>query len=91
MDDQEKQLGFELGGDGSAAGEPNLGEIREDLTAILDEARRVTSGGQWDAGKLRYKKIVFLRLATLLPDGEGEQLSFHFLEELDRIEQLLAA
>jgi hypothetical protein len=91
MDDQEEQLGFELGGDELQPGEPNLHEIREDLKAILDEARAATSEGPWDAGALRYKKIVFLRLVKLLPDEEGEQLSFDFLDQIGRIEALLAA
>ena len=91
MQDNEEQLGFELGGAELAPGKPNLREVREDLEAILQEARNATVEGPWDAKALRYKKIVFLRLAELLPRGEGEQLSFDFLEELGRIEALLAA
>lgn len=91
MYDHEEQLGFELGSDKPVPGQPNLREIREDLEAILDEARGATSEGPWDAGALRYKKIVFLRLVKLLPDDEGEQLSFNFLEEVERIEAVLAA
>ena len=91
MSDREEQLGFELGGEQPVPGQPNLHEIREDLSAILDEARAATSDGPWDAGELRYKKIVFLRLVQLLPVEECEQLSFDFLGEVERIEALLAA
>jgi hypothetical protein len=91
MQDHEGQLGFELGGEQPLPGQPNLQEIREDLAAILDEARGVTSEGPWDMRSLRYKKIVFLQLVKLLPDEEGEQLGFDFLEEVERIETLLAA
>ena len=91
MQDQEEQLGFELGGEEPIPGQPNLREIREDLEAILDEARGATSDGPWDVRSLRYKKIVFLQLVKLLPEDEGEQLSFDFLGEFERIEALLAA
>jgi DNA transposition AAA+ family ATPase len=91
MHDHEEQLGFELGGQEPAPGHPNLSEIREDLAAILAEARQATSDGPWDIRSLRYKKIVFLQLVKLLPDDEGEQLGFDFLGEVERIEALLAA
>lgn len=91
MDNPEEQLGFELGGEPPVPGELNLSEIREDLKAILDEARGVDSNGPWDASALRYKRIVFLRLVQLLPEEEGGQLSFDFLGEVERIEALLAA
>lgn len=91
MQDREEQLGFELGGDEAAPGQPNLREVREDLNAILDEARNATTDGPWDSMALRYKRIVFLQLVQLLPEDEGEQLSFDFLGEVERIEALLAA
>lgn len=91
MHDRDEQLGFELGGDEPVPGQPNLREIREDLEAILVEARCATSDGPWDTKALRYNKIVFLQLVKLLPGEEGAQLSFEFVRELKRIEQLLAA
>jgi hypothetical protein len=91
MDDREEQLGFELGGDEPSPGFPNLREVREDLSAILDQARDASAEGPWDLASLRYKKIVFLQLVKLLPDEEGEQFSFSFLDECQRIEALLAA
>lgn len=91
MSEQEEQLGFELGGDQPTPGHLNLREIREDLEALLDEARLASAEGPWDIRALRYKRIVFLQLAKLLPPDEGEQLSFDFLGEYERIETLLAA
>jgi hypothetical protein len=91
MHENEEQFGFELGGERPEPGQPNLSEIREDLAAILDEARGTNLDGPWDARALRYKKIVFLQLVELLPDEEAEQLSFDFLGEVERIEAMLAA
>lgn len=91
MQDHEDQLGLELGGNEMPASSPNLREIREDLSAILNEARHASANGPWDEASLRYKKIVFLQLVKLLPEDEGIQLSFDFLIECDRIETLLAA
>ena len=92
MADREEQLGFELGGsDPAGPGSPNLDAIREDLGLILQEAADASAEGPWDHRTLRYKKIVFLQLAKLLPDDEGEQLRFDFAEQYERIEGLLAA
>jgi hypothetical protein len=91
MQDHDEQLGFELGCELPVSGQPNLSEIREDLQSILNEARHVSADGPWDTKALRYNKIVFLRLVKLLPIEEGDQLSFDFLGEVERIEALLAA
>jgi hypothetical protein len=91
MQDHDEQLGFELGGHLPNPAEPNLREIREDLQAILAEARSASATGPWNRADVRYKKIVFLRLLELLPSEESEQLSFDFLGEIERIEALLAA
>jgi hypothetical protein len=92
MDKRDEQLGFELG-EASASGGyvPNLEHVREDLTSILCEARSTEDRSPWDARTLRYKKIIFLQMTKWLPDDEAEQLSFEFLKEVERIEQLLAA
>src|SRR5579884_740735 len=92
MDDREEQLGFELGeAPVASAYTPNLQHVREDLESILTEARSGVDESPWDERTLRYKKIVFLQMTKWLPDDEAEQLSFVFLQEIDRIEQLLAA
>ena len=92
MHDHEEQFGFALGHEERAGSDqPRLNEILEDVEAILQEARRATADGPWDSRALRFKKIVFLQLVKLLPDSEGEQPRFEFLDEIDRIERLLAA
>ena len=90
--EDETQLGFDLG-DKPANGVyvPNLDEIREDLHAILDEARRVTSEAPWDERTYRYNKVVFPQMSRWLPEEEAAQLCFEFACEIERIEQLMAA
>lgn len=92
MSDTEEQLGLELGVEAaSSTYAPNLSEICEDLAAILLSAR---SGGEvspWDERTLRYNKIVFVQMTRWLPDAESAQLCFEFRQEVERIEQLLAA
>lgn len=92
MDDREDQLGFELGeAPVRTAYSPNLAHVREDLKAILDEARACISELNWDARTFRYKTIVFAQMTKWLPEEEAEQLRFDFMREAERIEQLLAA
>lgn len=92
MNNDDEQLGFELGTEPVAIGyTPNLAHIREDLTAILNEARSAPDASPWDLRTFRYKRIVFLQMAKWLPDDEAEQLCFEFAKEVERIEQLLAA
>lgn len=91
-DKNETQLGFDLGDKpASGAYEPNLDEIREDLHAILDEARRVTVEAPWDERTYRYNKVVFPQMSRWLPEEEAAQLCFEFSREIERIEQLRAA
>lgn len=90
--EREDQLGFDLG-DAPASGayQPNLIEIREDLHAILEAARRVTTDAIWDERTYRYNKVIFVQMARWLPEEEAAQLCFEFMRELERIEALLAA
>jgi hypothetical protein len=91
-DKNETQLGLDLGDKpASGAYEPNLDEIREDLHAILDEARRVTAEAPWDERTYRYNKVVFPQMSRWLPEEEAAQLCFEFSREIERIEQLMAA
>lgn len=88
----DEQLGFDLGDKpASGAYEPNLDEIREDLHAILDEARGVTAEALWDERTYRYNKVVFPQMSRWLPEEEAAQLCFEFAREIERIEQLMAA
>jgi hypothetical protein len=87
-----RQLGFDLGDKpASGAYQPNLDQIREDLRAMLDDARRVTAEAPWDERTYRYNKVVFPQMSRWLPDEEAAQLRFEFAREIERIEQLLAA
>ena len=92
MQDHDEQLGFELGEEPPKTGYmPNLQYVREDLNAILQEARAAIDYPPWDVRTFHYKKIVFLQMTKWLPDEEAEQLRFEFMQETNRIEQLLAA
>ena len=92
MDESEEQLGFELGETPvSSSYQPNLQHVREDLNAILHEARCGTDASPWDVRTFRYKRIVFIQMAKWLPEDEAEQMCFEFAKELERIEHLLAA
>jgi hypothetical protein len=92
MDEQESQLGFDLGEQPMASGySPNLSHVREDLQGILAEARSALDSPPWDLRTYRYKKIVFLQMAKWLPDDEAQQMCFQFAQEMERIEALLAA
>ena len=86
-----KQLGFDLGDKRTAGYEPDLDEVREDLRAILDAARRVTAEAPWDERTYRYNKVVFPQMSRWLPEEEAAQLCFEFAREIERIEGLMAA
>lgn len=85
------QLGFDLGDKAKPSYEPNLDEIRQELTAMLDSARRVSAEEPWDDRTFRYNKVVFPQMSCWLPDDERNQLCFEFAREIERIELLLAA
>lgn len=86
------QLGLDLGDEPAPATyEPDLDEIRSDLRAILDSARHVSVDALWDERTYRYNKVVFPQMSRWLPDDEAAQLCFEFAQEIERIEQLMAA
>jgi hypothetical protein len=67
-------------------------EIREDCLALIAEARANVANLVWDAGRLKYNRILFPHVASWIPDEqERAQLCFEFAQECDRIESLLAA
>ena len=87
------QLGFDLG-EKVRADKPlfDPDEIREDCLALIADARRNGPELIWDAGTVKYNRIIFPHLASWLPDeDERAQLCFEFAQELARIELLLAA
>ena len=86
------QLGLDLGDkSGPATYEPDLDEVRGDLQAILESARHVSADDLWDERTYRYNKVVFPQMSRWLPDDEASQLCFAFAQEIERIEQLMAA
>lgn len=90
----EEQFGFDLSGGGVASDDASFAPetIRREALAFLAEARAVTASGAWDAGEVRYRRILFPHLVSWLPDpAEAAQLRFAFARELERIELLLAA
>lgn len=67
-------------------------EIREDCLALIAEARANVANLVWDAGRLKYNRILFPHVASWIPDEqERAQLCYEFAQECDRIESLLAA
>ena len=70
---------------------PDPDEIREELHGILAIARRAQDACPWDERTFKYHKVVFPQMANWLPEEERDQLRFEFAQEVERIEQLLAA
>jgi hypothetical protein len=66
-------------------------EVRQELLALLETARRAGDVAPWDYRTHRYHAVVFPQMANWLPSDEAAQLCFEFARELERIEQLLAA
>ena len=70
---------------------PDQQEIRDELTAILQIARRALDACPWDQRTFKYHKVVFPQMANWLPEQERDQLRFDFAQEVARIELLMAA
>ncbi len=86
------QLGFDLGEQAeSPADIYSLEDIRSDLKAMIAEARTISSGNLWSGQEHRFNKAVFRELCRSLPEDERKQLAFEFFEQIERIEELLAA
>lgn len=86
------QLGLDLGeGHAPSCEIYSLDDIREDLRDMLAKARAIGPGNLWSGQEHRYQKAVFRELCRSLPEEEGEQLTFAFFEEIERIERLMAA
>lgn len=89
----EEQLGFDLPAENRHDGPLfDPGQIRADAHRLIAEARAVGADGLWDAAEVRYQRILFPHLVSWLPDEEERnQLCFTFMQEIERIELLLAA
>jgi hypothetical protein len=66
-------------------------EVREELVALLANARAARDAAPWDRRTHLYHQVVFPQMANWLPDDEAAQLCLEFAQELERIEALLAA
>lgn len=92
MNDQPKQLGFDIFAAPERPSEwPDPAEVRAELLATLDTARRALDACPWDARTFKYHKVVFPQMANWLPEDERDQLRFEFAQEVARIELLMAA
>lgn len=92
MNDQPQQLGFDIFAEPDRPSEwPDPAEVRVQLLATLDQARRAVDQCPWDERTFKYHKVVFPQMATWLPDDERDQLRFEFAQEVARIELLIAA
>jgi hypothetical protein len=90
----EEQSGFDFGEKPHDPDKPlfDPDEIREDCLALIAEARANVAHLVWDAGKLKYNRILFPHVASWIPDEEERsQLCFAFAQECEKIELLLAA
>lgn len=92
MNNQPKQLGFDLGDAPESPPElPDPEAIREKLLATLSQAKRALDTSPWDERTFKFHKVVFPQMANWLPDDEADQLRFEFAQEVARIELLMAA
>lgn len=92
MNDQPQQLGFDIFAEPERPSEwPDPDQVRVQLLATLDQARRAVDQCPWDERTFKYHKVVFPQMATWLPDDERDQLRFEFAQEIARIELLIAA
>jgi hypothetical protein len=90
----DEQPGFDFGEPPKQVDKPlfDPDEIRVDCLALIAEARANITNLVWDAGKLKYNRILFPHVASWLPDEEERaQLCFEFAEACEQIELLLAA
>ena len=63
---------------------PDPDEIRAELHRILAEARAATSL-PWDEDRAGLYRVIFPQMTNALPDAEGAQLRFEFMEEMKRL------
>lgn len=86
------QLGFDLGEQAeSRADVYTIDDIRSDLRGMIAEAKAISASNLWSGQEHRFNKAVFRELCRSMSDEEGQQLAFAFFEQIERIEELLAA
>lgn len=63
---------------------PDPDEVRAELHKILAEARAATAM-PWDDSRAALYRTIFPQMTNCLPDEEGAQLRFEFMQELARL------
>ena len=66
-------------------------QVRTELLGLLNLAKGARDAPPWDRRTHRFHAVVFPQMASWLPEEEANQLCLEFMEELYRIEHLLAA
>jgi hypothetical protein len=64
---------------------PDPNEVRTELHKILAEMRAATSM-PWDDSRATLYRTIFPQMTGCLPEEEGAQLRFEFVNELARLE-----
>ena len=64
---------------------PDPDEVRAELHKILAEARAAKSM-PWDDSRTALYRTIFPQMTNALPEEEGAQLRFEFMNELKRLE-----
>lgn len=65
---------------------PDPDEIRAELQRILAEARAATSM-PWDDDRAALYRVIFPQMTDALPEEEGKQFRFAFMEEMERLKK----
>jgi hypothetical protein len=63
---------------------PDPDEVRAELQKILAEARAASSI-PWDDSRVALYRTIFPQMTKCLPEEEGAQLRFAFMQELERL------
>lgn len=63
---------------------PDPDEVRAELHKILAEARAATAM-PWDDSRVTLYRTIFPQMSNCLPEEEGAQLRFEFMQELERL------
>lgn len=63
---------------------PDPDEVRAELHRILAEARAAQTM-PWDDSRIALYRVIFPQMTAALPEDEGAQLRFAFMQELERL------
>lgn len=74
-----------FGAEPAPADRPDPDKVRSRLHRILAEAR-AAQAMPWEPTTVLLYRTIFPQMASFLPEEEGAQLRFEFMEELRRLE-----